>query len=255
MVIVNASRIPPRPLAGQRLESAGQQLEAWKPCCPALLALLPSCSAALLLCFLLCSAFRSALLSALCHVVCSAIRSALLSVCFQQLLSTLVSALFYALLLLLKIVQHSSIWDPKCVQNVSQIDPGGHLGGQEICSGGLWPLGRLLERSWTRMGPQKTNWNRLLDGPRPPRRSVSACLGAKWAPKRSPRRVPNRGPKAIRAENGKTLIFNDLCKDSNDFSGARGLFGGPKVGPKWGPNRIFDAEGLRIALGSLLERS
>ena len=28
--IVNASRIPPRPLAGQRLEGAGQQLEAWK---------------------------------------------------------------------------------------------------------------------------------------------------------------------------------------------------------------------------------
>ena len=28
--IFNASRIPPRPLAGQRLEDAGQQLEAWK---------------------------------------------------------------------------------------------------------------------------------------------------------------------------------------------------------------------------------
>ena len=28
--IVNASRIPPRPLAGQRLEAAGQELEAWK---------------------------------------------------------------------------------------------------------------------------------------------------------------------------------------------------------------------------------
>ena len=28
--IVNASRIPPRPLAGQRLEAAGQQLKAWK---------------------------------------------------------------------------------------------------------------------------------------------------------------------------------------------------------------------------------
>ena len=29
-VIVNAWRIPPRPPAGQRLEVAGQQLEAWK---------------------------------------------------------------------------------------------------------------------------------------------------------------------------------------------------------------------------------
>ena len=113
--MVNASRIPPRPLAGQRLERAGQQLEAWKPCCPALLALLPSCSAALLLCFLLCSAFRSALLSAQCSAMLSALLSALLCspLCFQQLLSTLVSALLYALLLLLKIVQHRSIWDPK----------------------------------------------------------------------------------------------------------------------------------------------
>ena len=85
-VIVNALRIPPRPLAGQRLESAGQQLEAWKPCCPALLALLPSCSAALLLCFLLCSAFRSALLSAQCSAMLSALLSALLCspLCFQQ---------------------------------------------------------------------------------------------------------------------------------------------------------------------------
>ena len=30
LLIVNASRFPPKPLAGQRLEAAGQQLEAWK---------------------------------------------------------------------------------------------------------------------------------------------------------------------------------------------------------------------------------
>ena len=125
-----------------------------------------------------------------------------------------------------------------------------------------WQPGGLLEASWNALGAlleafgaQKSNWKRLLDGPRPPRRSVSACLGTEWAPKTNPRRVPNRGPKAIRAENGKTLIFNDLCKDSNDFSGARGLFGGPKVGPKWGPNRIFDAEALRKRLGSLLGKA
>ena len=171
--------------------------------------MLPSCSAALLLCFLLCSAFRSALLSAQCSAMLSALLSALLCspLCFQQLLSTLVSALFYALLLLLKIVQHSSIWDPKCVQNVSQIDPGGHLGGQEICSGGLWPLGRLLERSWTPPSPPTSNWKRLLDGPRPPRRLVSALPGSQMASQKEPRRVPNRGPKTIRAENRKTLFF------------------------------------------------
>ena len=29
----------------------------------------------------------------------------------------------------------------------------------------------------------------------------------------------------------------------------------PKVGPKWDPNRVFDAEALRNSLGGLLERS
>ena len=29
----------------------------------------------------------------------------------------------------------------------------------------------------------------------------------------------------------------------------------PKVGPKWDPHRIFDAEALRKPLGGLLERS
>ena len=56
------------------------------------------------------------------------------------------------------------------------------------------PVG-LLERSWTPPGPKKTNWKRLLDGPRPPRRPVSACLGAKYPPKREPGRDPKIGPK------------------------------------------------------------
>ena len=30
---------------------------------------------------------------------------------------------------------------------------------------------------------------------------------------------------------------------------------GAKIGPKWGPNRIFDAEALRDPLEDLLERS
>ena len=44
------------------------------------------------------------------------------------------------------------------------------------------PLGALLEA----FGAQKSNWKRLLDGPRPPRRLVSASPGAKYPPKRSP---------------------------------------------------------------------
>ena len=36
---------------------------------------------------------------------------------------------------------------------------------------------------------------------------------------------------------------------------SKALFLEPKVGPKWDPNRIFDAEALRKPFGGLLERS
>ena len=39
------------------------------------------------------------------------------------------------------------------------------------------------------------------------------------------------------------------------FSSPGVSFWTPKMGPKWGPNRIFDAEALKNPLGSLLERS
>ena len=52
------------------------------------------------------------------------------------------------------------------------------LGLMEAC----WSaLGGLLERSWAALGPKKTNLDRLLAGPRAPRRPVSNGLGAKWA--------------------------------------------------------------------------
>ena len=75
------------------------------------------------------------------------------------------------------------------------------------------PLGTLLEA----FGAQKSNWKRLLDGPRPPRRLVSALPGSQMPSQKQPRRVPNRGPKMVQAQNGKTLIFNDSCRDFNDF--------------------------------------
>ena len=40
-------------------------------------------------------------------------------------------------------------------------------------------LGGLLERSWAALGPKKTNLDRLLAGPRAPRRPVSHGLEAK----------------------------------------------------------------------------
>ena len=79
--------------------------------------------------------------------------------------------------------------------------------------------------------------------------------GRNALPKWGPGGSPNRGPKADQAQNGKTLIFNDPCRDFNVFSSPGVSFWTPKIRPKWGPNRIFDAEALRNPLGSLLERS
>ena len=80
---------------------------------------------------------------------------------------------------------------PTWLHNGSQIAPGGHLGGQEICPGGLLPPGGLLERSWTPPGPKTTSLNRLLAGPRAPRRLVSAIFGSKWVPKTIPKGAQN----------------------------------------------------------------
>ena len=86
--------------------------------------------------------------------------------------------------------QWGSAMPPKLLQNGSQIVPEGHLGGQEICPGGLLPPRSLLERSWTHPGPKKTSLNRLLAGPRAPRRLVSAIFAPKWVPKRRPKGYP-----------------------------------------------------------------
>ena len=80
--------------------------------------------------------------------------SAALLLCCSAALLPCSSAVLY--FMLLKSSKHSLIWHPKSLPNWSQIDLGAHSGGREICSGRLWPLGRLLERSWTRMGPKKT---------------------------------------------------------------------------------------------------
>ena len=59
--------------------------------------------------------------------------------------------------------------------------------------------------------------------------------GPNGAPKGCPGGSPNRGPKADQAQNGKTLIFNDPCKDFNVFFKPRGLILDPQNGTKMGP--------------------
>ena len=76
------------------------------------------------------------------------------------------------------------------------------LGLMEAC----WSaLGGFLERSWAALGPKKTNLDRLLAGPRPPRRPVSACLGAKYLPKRSPGGSKNEVRKRSKLKMAKPL--------------------------------------------------
>ena len=77
----------------------------------------------------------------------------------------------------------------------------GRLGLMEASWSGL---GTLLERSWAALGPKKTNLDRLLAGPRAPRRPVSNGLGAKLTSKRGSQRVPKLAPKPKQAENVKT---------------------------------------------------
>ena len=90
--------------------------------------------------------------------------------------------------------------------------------------GAVWAawrsLGGLLERSWSALGgirgPNKVIGS-ALGRPKSSLETGFSHLGGQIPSQKVPRRVPNRGPKAIQAENGETLIFNDGCKDFNDF--------------------------------------
>ena len=85
----------------------------------------------------------------------------------------------------------SWLLQPNWLQNGGKLGakwlPGGfleHLGLLEpSCSG----LRGLLERSWTALRPKKSSLERLLAGPRGILREVSAILGAKRLPKRTPK--------------------------------------------------------------------
>ena len=84
---------------------------------------------------------------------------------------------------------------PSRVQNGAKIEPKLVLEatwrGPRICSGGLSPLGGLLERSWKALGPKKNSqrgpWTALKKIPR----EVSALLGPKGLPKGGPKWAQN----------------------------------------------------------------
>ena len=63
---------------------------------------------------------------------------------------------------------------------------GGHLGRSRICSGGLWPLGDLLEASWKPPESKKNALDSLLGALRRIPRMLSAIIRAKRLPKCAP---------------------------------------------------------------------
>ena len=72
--------------------------------------------------------------------------------------------------------------------------------------------------------------------------------GGQKAPKMEPQRVPNRAPEATRAENCETLIFDDSCKDFNDFSCLRA----PSWRQQWLQNGVRIVSSMLKASRSLL---
>ena len=98
----------------------------------------------------------------------------------------------------------------------------------------LGPLGELLELSWQPGGLLEAAWNALgalleasgfqntllrsaLGRPKGTLEIGFGLHGDQIPSQKGPRRVPNRGPKAVQAENCETLIFNDSCRYFNDF--------------------------------------
>ena len=111
-------------------------------------------------------------------------------------------------------------WLPKWLQNGSKIDPraswrapGAVLAAWRPLGASWKPPGSVLEASWSRpeasWSPLEASWKRLGGSWSRP--------GAQKPPKMDPKKDPNRGPKAVRAENCKTLIFYDSTKDLLDF--------------------------------------
>ena len=102
------------------------------------------------------------------------------------------------------------------------------------CLGSLevsWrPLGTLLERSWRPPGPKKRSPERLLGAPRGISRQVSAILGAKRLPKRSPGGSKMGLQRRLELKKAKSQKLWDVLHEKH-ISEAPGL-------PKTRPERV-----------------
>ena len=123
---------------------------------------------------------------------------------------------------------------------------------RSLIFGSSWPLGALLEPS----GPKRTNWKRLLDGPRPPRRPVSACLGAKYPPKRGPGGSKNSVRKRSKLKMAKPLKSPTVARILMIFQVPSSLFGAKNWSKKGSESHLRRGRPRKASwkpLGTLLE--
>ena len=120
-----------------------------------------------------------------------------------------------------KLLQHGSKVAPKMFQNGSQIsskiDPPASWRALGAVLAAWRPLGTLLESSWRPLRPKTHCWDRLLDGPRAPWRSVLTILGAKCPPKRSPGGSQIEVRKRSEPKRAKSQNFEDVLQNSLIF--------------------------------------
>jgi len=128
---------------------------------------------------------------------------------------------------------------------------GGNLEGSRICSGGLSPLGRLLERSWRALGLKKRGprgpWTALKTIPS----EVSALLEPKGPPKGCQNDVQNKVQKRLRLK---------MLKSENPYTVHRICLIFKVPGALWGAqngvqNGIQNGISTLTPLKSLLEAS
>ena len=128
---------------------------------------------------------------------------------------------------------------------------GGNLEGSRICSGGLSPLGRLLERSWRALGPKKRSprrpWTALKKVPR----EVSALLGPKGLPKVRPNEVQNAVQKRFRLKMLKSENPHTVHRICLIFKVPGAHFGYKN----WVQNGVQNGISMLMALESLLRTS
>ena len=141
--------------------------------------------------------------------------------------------------------------DQKLVQNSSKIDPEASWRALGAVLAGWGSLGGLLERSWRPPGPKKRSFERLLGAPRGISRQVSAILGTKSLPKRSPGGSKMGSQIESGLKRAKSQKMQYVLRENLNFESP----GPPKTGPKRLQNWFPISSSTRKPSKSLLRAS